>query len=132
MTKGRVGRRLFRVTLVLPHQVPGVPHPGATLAYASPGVVFCTRNMGVDIVDAKQESLKQRFERLLGQRAELIVTIQPATLLTLITGLTDPLLGIEVAVHGAISDVHAGYHQHPRIGQRFNDSASHYDLRNVA
>lgn len=98
------------MALVLPCQMLGVLEPGAGFAGAVPVVVTLPGNMGIDIVDAEHERLKQHFDGLLCQDAELIVAIQPAAFLVLAAGLANLLVCIEIAVHGAFLQIHAGHH----------------------
>ena len=104
-------------------------NPGAGFARAVPEVVPIARNMCIDEVDTEYECRKQYLNGLLCQDTELIVGVQPAAFLTLPAGLADLLVGTEILVHWAIPQIDAGRHQHPRIGEGFNDPPSHARLR---
>lgn len=94
-----------------------------------PEVVSIADNVCIDVVDTDYERRKQCLNRLLGEDTELIIGVQPATFFTLVAGLADRLVGAEKLVHWAIPQIHAGHHQHPWIGEGFNDSPSHVCLR---
>lgn len=94
-----------------------------------PEVVSVAGNVGIDVVDTEYERRKQCLNRLLGEDTELIIGVQPAAFFTLIACLAGMLVGAEKLVHWAIPQVHAGHHQHPWIGEGFNDLPSHACLR---
>ena len=80
----------------------------------------------IDEVDTEQERLIQRFNGLRRQHREFIVSIQPATFLTLIAMATCRVCWIEIKILGTLICIQISQHPNAWVGERVDDPLPHF------